>query len=273
MGPSTPISAHLGAAHPCPSYGTGVYASGPVRFSSWLDPPTTRWSPDGLHRLPCLGLVDGPARALPNALSPGRMAPRGQGHSLRRGHPPSAPSPREQPAPRRCPRWRLFVSVLREAETLLITAHHQYVNTRRLFVQARAGLLFQNKYTGWVFSPEMAKEEASQAGARTCSHLPRIFKTALHWNDIRDAWKVWTKRLDEHRVLMHMRVWEEWYACRYELDPGLNHNPLASRRGQSFRHTVNQSHRVPLRFQRGVTSTRWRLYSEVNKDLCMFWKC
>lgn len=147
------------------------------------------------------------------------------------------------------------------------------VDTHRLFVQASAGRLFQNKYTDWVFSPEMAKEECSQARARTCSHLPWIFKTALHWNDIRDAWKVWTKRLDEHRVLMHMRVWEEWYACRYKLDPGLNRTPLASRRGQSFGRTVNRSHRVPLRFQRGVTSSRWRLYSEVNKDLCMFWKC
>jgi len=62
---------------------------------------------------------------------------------------------------------------------------------------------------------------------------------------------------------------------------GLNKPPLASGMGQIFRHAaalsvlgVNQTQQVPLRFQRGVTSRRWRLYREdYNKDLCIFWKC
>lgn len=64
LGPSTPISAHLGAASPCPSCEARVCVSspvsGPVYFSSRLDPQEGRtlgW----VHCLPFLGLRMDPA--------------------------------------------------------------------------------------------------------------------------------------------------------------------------------------------------------------------
>lgn len=111
-GPAPPFQPISGPPIPAPAAAQGYMSLALSALAPDWIPPTTRWSPDGLHFLPCLGLVDGPARAQPDALSPGRMAPRRRGHSLRRGHPPSAPSLREQPAPRCCPMRRLFVSVL-----------------------------------------------------------------------------------------------------------------------------------------------------------------
>lgn len=144
------------------------------------------------------------------------------------------------------------------------------IDLYRLLVQASTDLLFQNKHTDGALSPEMAKEKLSQAQATTSSQFPRLFETSLHWNDIRNAQKVWTKKLDEHWVLVCVQVWEKWFACRYELDPCLSHI-FGSQKGtelqalQRSRCLAWIGHTHQHGDFKGVTSRRWRLHSRGNK--------
>lgn len=130
LGPSTPISAHLGAISPCPSYTMGACVSSPVsspvyfRLDPWLDP-----RPGALCAMPCLGPSVGPAassRFCPTCSAPVGWHPPGEGTA---GDGVSLPQllPWGSSQPLAAPQRVVFFSVLWKAKILLIAGRHRYV--------------------------------------------------------------------------------------------------------------------------------------------------
>lgn len=101
---------------------------------------------------------------------------------------PGSPPLREQPAPQ-CSRRLVFCSVLWEAKMLLITTHHRFVWA----VCTAKGCSSLLEWVYWHYFQMKRKKKNPQAHGKMSSQLAWIFKTALHWNDVRYTWKVFTK--------------------------------------------------------------------------------
>lgn len=189
--PRTPISAHLGATSPLPQLcwcvcpQSCLWSCLLLLLTDPADPADGPWicfPRRGLFQDPdtspqictmCSAPMGGKARPQPALGSPAA---------------PGSPPLREQPAPQ-CS-WRLvFCSVLWEAKMLLITTHHRFVWA----VCTAKGCSSLLEWVYWHYFQMKRKKKNPQAHGKMSSQLAWIFKTALHWNDVRYTWKVFTK--------------------------------------------------------------------------------